>query len=219
MTEKLSKRVCDQVLIGMTGQPGLVAKLKASHESSSRIFTILNLKPLQENENMDVINSGLMISNKINPQATIIDSDAIQLISQLSEGYPHFLQEFSFKAFESDTDYHISIDDVKEGAFGMDGALNQLGHKYFNELFFNQIGSDDYRRVLRAMSKYSDNWVNRIMIKNEIDIKDTTLNNALQALKTRSIIITNPAHSGEFKLPTKSFATWIKAFDTLESQF
>jgi hypothetical protein len=31
----------------------------------------------------------------------------------------------------------------------------------------------------------SDNWVNRIMIKKEVEIKDTTLNNALQALKNQ----------------------------------
>jgi hypothetical protein len=51
LTEKLTKRGCDRLVIGMTGQPGLIEKLKASHESSSRIFTTLSLKPLQEDEN------------------------------------------------------------------------------------------------------------------------------------------------------------------------
>jgi hypothetical protein len=36
LTEKLTKKGCDQVVIGMTGQPGLIEKLKESHESSSR---------------------------------------------------------------------------------------------------------------------------------------------------------------------------------------
>jgi len=62
------------------------------------------------------------------------------------------------------------------------------------------------------MARYSDDWVDRNKIKTGINIKDTTLNNALQALKTRGIILSNPATKGEFRLPTKSFAAWIKAF-------
>ena len=112
----------------------------------------------------------------------------------------------------------IEAEDVKEGAFGPNGALNQLGHKYFNDLFFTQIGSDEYRRVLQAMAQFSDSWVNREKIKKEIIIKDTTLNNALQALKTRNIIIPNPGQPGEFRLPTKSFAAWIKAFYMLHDE-
>ncbi|MGE5382079.1 MAG: hypothetical protein ACM3PX_01485 [Omnitrophica WOR_2 bacterium] len=42
------------------------------------------------------------------------------------------------------------------------------------------------------------------------------LNNALQALKTRGIIISNPTVKGEFKLPTKSFAAWLNAFYVYE---
>lgn len=216
LTEKLSKQGCNQVLLGITGQPGLITKLKASHESSSRVFAIFDLKPLNHFDCISVIKSGLEMANNINYPSTTIQDDACELIAQLSEGYPHFLQEFSFKAFEADKDNLITVDDVKEGAFGPDGALNQLGHKFFNEIFYNQIGSDDYRRVLTAMSKYSDNWVNRSMIKSELNIKDTTLNNALQALKSRNIIIPNNTQPGEFKLPTKSFAAWINAHNTLQ---
>jgi hypothetical protein len=218
LTEKLTKRGCDQVVIGMTGQPGLVLKLRASHESSTRIFSALSLKPLSDNENREVVLSGIEEANKVNKEQTSIDEDALKLLSQLSEGYPHFLQEFAFKAFEQDINNRICVEDVKKGAFGQFGALKQLGNKYFNDLYFTQIGSDDYRRVLQAMARFSDSWVNREMIKNEISIKDTTLNNALQALKTRNIILPNPAQSGEFRLPTKSFAAWIKAFYMLDEE-
>ena len=68
------------------------------------------------------------------------------------------------------------------------------------------------------MAQFSDSWVNREIIKNEISIRDTTLNNALQALKTRNIIISNPGQQGEFRLPTKSFAAWIKAFYMLDEE-
>jgi Cdc6-like AAA superfamily ATPase len=216
LTEKLTKRGCDQVVIGMTGQPGLISKLRTSHESSPRIFSALTLKPLSEQENKEVVLSGLEEANKVNKDQTFIDEDALKFLSQLSEGYPHFLQEFAFKAFDQDENNRICVEDVKKGAFGTFGALKQLGDKYFNELYFAQIGSDEYRRVLQAMARFSDSWVNREMIKKEISIKETTLNNALQALKTRNIIMPNPVQTGEFRLPTKSFAAWIKAFYMLE---
>jgi predicted ATPase len=218
LTEKLTKKGCDKVLLGITGQPGLVAKLKASHESSSRIFTILNLNPLSETENCEVVNNGLSIANKVNATYTNIDKDAMELISVLSEGYPHFLQEFAYMAFENDTDGNITVEDVKKGAFGEKGALNQLGEKYFHDLYFTQIASDEYRKVLQAMSNFSDDWVNRENIKSIISIKETTLNNALQALKTRGIIIPKPSQQGVFRLPTKSFAAWIKAYYKLDEE-
>ncbi len=218
LTEKLTKKECNQVVIGMTGQPGLIDKLKASHESSSRIFTTLSLKPLSLEESNAVVNSGIDEANTINKIKVTITDEAIQLISLLSEGYPHFLQEFAYKAFDINKDNLIDTKDVKDGAFGVHGALNQLGHKYFNELYFTQIGSDDYRKVLQAMSKFSDNWVDREKINSEINIKDHTLNNAIQALKTRSIIIANPSQKGKFRLPTKSFAAWIKAFYVLNEE-
>src|SRR5690606_19583771 len=155
---KLTKKECEKLLIGMTGQPGLIKKLKASHESSSRIFTTLTLKPLASAEIKEVIDGGLKKANQINNNSTQITEGAINLIEQLCEGYPHFLQEFAYKAFERDTDNLIDEEDVRKGAFGEHGALNQLGHKYFNELYFVKIGSDEYRRVLQAMSQFSDEW-------------------------------------------------------------
>lgn len=112
----------------------------------------------------------------------------------------------------------ITHDDVKEGAYGQKGALNQLGEKYFNDLYFSQIASDDYRKVLQVMANYSDDWVNRDKIKKHIKNKDTILNNAIQALKTRRIILSNPTQQGQFRLPTKSFAAWIKAFYKLQEE-
>ena len=90
LTEKPAKRSCNQVLLGLTGQPGLLAKLKSSHESSPRLFTIFSLKPLKDSESKEVILSGLAIANKINSTKVSIEEDALTLISQLAEGYPHF---------------------------------------------------------------------------------------------------------------------------------
>jgi len=98
------------------------------------------------------------------------------------------------------------------GAFKKDGAFQQLGQKYFSDLYFEQIGSDEYRGVLRAMADHTDDWVTKQDLKTATKLKPATLNNAITALKKRGIIIPQPGRHGIYRLPTRSFAVWIKAF-------
>jgi RIO-like serine/threonine protein kinase len=102
-----------------------------------------------------------------------------------------------------------------DGAFGKNGALEQLGLKYFHELYFEQIGSDEYRGVLRFMSEHGTEWVTKEQIRKAVKLKDTTLNNAINALKKRHIILPKDGRQGVYRLPTTSFAVWIRAYQTL----
>ena len=140
-----------------------------------------------------------------------ISNEAKQMIGHLSEGYPHFLQEFAHCSFATDTDNEISIQDVMSGTFSEHGALHQLGKKYFADLYIDQIGSEDYRRVLIAMAESMDNWITRPEIIGRSKVKERIVDNALHALKERKIILANPRVRGEYRLPTRSFAVWIKA--------
>lgn len=211
LTERLSRRRCERVCIGLSGLPALLNKLRESHESSLRIFNILELKPLEFDERMTVIDRGLQQANKGNDQETSIDDNAKRLIANLSEGYPHFLQEFAHCSFATDTDNTIDVSDVLRGTFSEHGALNQLGRKYFADLYIDQIGSENYRKVLIAMADHMDEWVGRQAIITKSGVKESIVNNALSALRERKIILHNPASRGEYRLPTRSFAVWIKA--------
>jgi hypothetical protein len=165
------------------------------------------------NERKEVIEKGLRDAKQKNGFEVTIADDAMEMISELSEGYPHFLQQFAYCAFAEDTDNVIDSNDVHQGAIRPDaGAIEQLGLKYFHELYFDQIGSDEYRAVLRAMSEQLDGWVTKANIRQKAKIKESTINNALTALKKRHIIIPKPGVAGVYRLPTKSFAVWIRAF-------
>jgi hypothetical protein len=161
LSERLAKRGCEKVCIGLSGLPALLGKLKASHESSLRIFTVLTLEPLEPGESLHVIEKGLEEASKNSGVNIDIDDSAKSMIANLSEGYPHFLQEFAHSAFATDTDNNITVSDVMEGTFGEHGALQQLGKKYFADLYIDQIGSEDYRRVLIAMADRMDAWTGR----------------------------------------------------------
>jgi hypothetical protein len=217
LTERLTKLGCHKVAIGLAGVTGVMSKLRDSHESAPRIFHAMTLGPLEPADRLHVINLGLIEAKKKNGFETTIREDAAQTISVLSEGYPNFIQQFSFCAFDADSDNDITVSDVTDGANKKDGAFQQLGQKYFSELYFEQIGSDEYRQVLRAMALHEDRWVTKKQLRDSTEMKAGTLNNAITALKRRNIITAQPGRQGVYKLPTRSFAVWIRAF-TVDSR-
>lgn len=148
--------------------------------------------------------------------AVSITPEAEGLISSLSEGYPHFIQQFAYSSFDVDSDNLIDQADVVRAALGPNGALHQLGLKYFEQLYFDEIGSEEYRGVLRAMSDDLDGWVTKDQIRNRTHLKGTTVNNAIAALKSRNIILPKPGQAGVYRLPNRSFAVWIRAFTTAQ---
>ena len=117
-----------------------------------------------------------------------------------------------------DNDNVIDVQDVLTGALRRNGAFHQLGLKYYEKLYFDQIGSDEYREVLRVMSEKLDEWVSKDDIRRSLKIKESTLDNAIAALKKRNIIITKAGAKGVYRLPTKSFAVWISAFTKARTQ-
>lgn len=217
-TERLTRKDCNTVLLGLAGLPATIAKMRASHESSPRIFEVLHLDPLEPEERRQVIQKGLDMAKAKNGSETEITDEAMTLLCELSEGYPHFIQQFAYSAFANDTDNHIDVSDVLDGAFKENGAIMQLGSKYFNEMYYGKIGSEDYRKVLNAMAKYSDQWVSRKTLLEEAGVKASTVNNALNTLKGKKIIVSDEARQGFYKLPTKSFAAWINAIRSMEEK-
>ena len=214
-SERLSRINCNNVVLGMSGLPTLLPKLRDSHLSSPRIFDVLRLKPLEVGERAVVVERGLAVGKEKSGTETTIDDDALKFLCELSEGYPHFIQQFAYCAFEEDSDNNISLNDVLEGAYKENGALAQLGSKYFDEMYFGKISSSEYRRVLNTMAEFGDNWVVRKTLVEKSGVKETTLNNALNTLKAKEVILADPARQGYYRLPTRSFAAWINAINSV----
>ena len=159
----------------------------------------MSLEPLEHDERIQVIESGLKLIREKPETEYSIDETAAALISELSEGYPHFLQQFAYSAVEEDQDHRISVDDARTGAFKEHGALDQLGNKYFYDMY-HSINSDDYRSVLLSMSDQLDGWISRAEIIEKSKLKSTTVDNALQSLKKKSIILQGDSKRGDLPL-------------------
>lgn len=219
-TERLAREGCSKVILALAGLPHLVARLRASHESAPRVFSIMSLDPLEPQEREQVIDSGLDEAAKVNGKRTEIDNDARSLISNLSEGYPHFIQQFAHSAFDADRDDRIDRNDVLDGAFEENGALSQLGDKFFSEMYHSRIASNDYRQVLNTMATSGDDWVSRKDIIDRAGLPPSTVTNALNTLKSKNIILSDESRKGRgfYRLPTRSFAAWIMAIRSAPSR-
>lgn len=212
VTELLQQHDCNNVMFIVAGLPETIEKMSDSHASSIRIFTQLIIKELSLVDRKYVIEKGLEEANKVNADQTTITDSAKSLISGLSEGYPNFIQQFSYSAFEHNSDGEINETDVAEGAFKTGGALDAIGTRYYKNAYHEQIKSDEYREVLTIMAEKMNEWIKKSEIRDKFSGSDQTLTSALKALTTRNIILKNTSRIGEYRLQQRGFALWIKLF-------
>jgi len=211
-TERLAKNGTNNVAIGIIGISNVIEKMKQSHESSVRILTPIPLRPLNEKDRKRVVSRGLDEANKKNEVKTEITEKALESIARYSEGYPYFIQQYAYSSFDHDTNNIIDETDVKDALLKENGALHLLGQRYFENMYTDEIRSDDYRTVLQVIAKHMPEQVSRKTIIDETKLKTHTVNNALAALKKRGSVIPVSGSDGYFKLPSISFAVWIQAF-------
>jgi AAA ATPase domain len=212
LTERLQRNDCDKMMIGLAGLPELREVLLKSHASSLRVFEELPLGRLSDDEVKRVINICLERANKDNSEQTTITDEAKDVLVTLSEGYPHFIQQFGYCAFAADTNLEIDRHDVSDGAFQKRGGLELIGDRYYRNDFYNKIQKDSYRQVLRIMATKADQWVTKAEIRAKFQGKVSTLDNAIQALRDRHIILPREGERGVYRLQHRGFALWIKLY-------
>jgi len=212
LTERLSRHGCENLMIVLTGLPDVKEVLLSSHPSSLRIFSEIPLDRLENSEVEMVIEMCLKKSASDFNTPVTIEPDAVKFLITLSEGYPHFIQQFGHSAFEADTDNRITQADVASGAFGKHGALAQIGERYYRNDFYNKIQKESYRQVLRIMAESLDGWITKKEIRAQFKGNDGVLNNAIKALRDRHIIIPKEGVVGVYRLQHKGFALWIRLY-------
>jgi len=212
LTERLTKRGANNVGLGIIGISNVIPKMKESHESSIRILTPIQLEPLLADDRKEVVRRGLTEARKKNSFDVTITEGAIELIADLSEGYPHFIQQYAHSSFDHDSDNKIDVTDVKDALLKENGALQLLGQRYFENMYTDELRSDDYRTVLQVIARHMPGYVSPGQITTESGLKRHTVNNALAACKKRGSVIPRSGHVGQYCLPSRSFAVWIQAF-------
>jgi hypothetical protein len=211
LSERLVMEEKNNVLFVLAGLPDTKKVLFDSHRSSIRLFEECELLPLSPSEVKEVIRLGLHQANSKNTKPVTLREAALEKIVQYSEGYPHFVQQFGYSSYETDTDDNIDEKDVDTAAFKPGGAFDIIGDKYYKEMYFG-IRQDAYRQVLKIMSTQWNQWITKKQIREKFSGKESTLTNALQALLEKKIILKRPDRNAEYRLQWAGFAFWISAF-------
>lgn len=214
LAERLHRRGCDHVVFGIAGLPELRNVLVSSHASALRLFDELTLGRLSADEANQVIDICLAEANRENVEQTTITDSARAHLALFSEGYPHFIQQFGYSAFATDTDNQIDEKDVAIGSLGKGGAMELIGDRYYRDNFYNKIQAESYRQVLRIMASNLDGWVSKKDICARFKGKNATLNNAIKTLRDRQIILSKEGEPGVYRLQHKGFALWITLYTT-----
>jgi hypothetical protein len=214
LLERLQRHGCQRVMVGLAGLPDLRTKLASSHPSSLRLFDELILERLTYKEAGEVIDRCLASANEKNETPISITDEGKSTLVGLSEGYPHFLQQFGFSAFAADSDDQIDQLDVFSGALPEGGALSLIGDRYYRDAFYTRIQAESYRQVLRIMADKLDAWITKSEIRAKFKGTTSTLDNAIQALRYRGIILSKEGERGVYRLQHKAFAYWIKLHTT-----
>ena len=216
LLERVQRHGCSHLMVGIAGLANLRDVLYASHESSLRLFDALTLDRLSKDDVDSVIDRCLASAKERNEVPTSIDDSGRS--SRLSEGYPHFIQQLGYCAFDQDDDGVITQEDVSLGAGGQGGAIELIGDRYYRDDFYNRIQKDSYRSVLRIMSLKFDDWITKKEIRESFNGKETTLDNAIHALRSRNIIHSKEGTRGVYRLQNKAFALWITLYTADSTQ-
>lgn len=218
LTERIQKKGISNFAIGIIGLPVIMEKLKESHESSLRIFTPFYLRLLNKDECDLVIQLGLNEAKLKNGIDIGITDGARSIISSFSEGYPHFLQQYCYSSFEVDKDNNIDEKDVRDGLSGENGALKQLGDKYFDRMYYKEISSKNYRKILIVMAKSDLEYIGKQEIISSSGLSEGVVTNAINAFCKKGIIIREKGKKGQYKISSRSFKAWIIAFSTVTKE-
>lgn len=206
---RLPKEGCQHVGFGIAGQTRLLERLRIGHKSSLRSFWICHLRPLTESECRRVVRAGISAANKDGERMTM-DTSAEDWIVDNSEGYPHFLQQYCYAAFDANADDHIDLRDAWNGAFGEHGAIAQLGASYFEGMYLSDEVSDTERQVLSTLAENDSAFTSLSEIVADCSDNEETVKRALSRLLDREIIQHDPIKMETYRIILRSFASWIR---------
>lgn len=212
LLERVQRHDCEHLMVGIAGLQNLREVLHDSHPSSLRLFDETPLDRLARTEVGRVIDLCLERANRDSPDKTTIEDAAKGFLINLSEGFPHFIQQLGYCGFAADTDCVINVIDVTNGAVGPGGGISLIGDRYYRDDFYNRIQQDSYRQVLRTMADRLDEWMSKDQIKAKFRGSATTLANAIHALRKKKIILSREGSRGVYRLQNKAFALWIKLY-------
>ena len=178
---KMQQRQLPLVLIG-AGLPILPGLAGDSKSYAERLFGFPDIGPLPEPDAASALRDPVEAANES------IDPDAVKEIYRLTGGYPYFLQEWGYQAWNHAAQSPITLKDVQETS---DVVVRRLDENFFRVRFDRLTPRE--KQYLRAMAELGPGPYRTSDIADLLKIKITTLA-PLRGKLIKKGMVFSPAH-------------------------
>lgn len=178
---KMQQRQLPLVLVG-AGLPILPGLAGDSKSYAERLFNFPDIGPLSEAE------AAKAIQDPIEAAGESIEKTALHDIFRLTQGYPYFLQEWGYQAWNHAVSSPISLSVVQETTTLVEQRLDEN----FFRVRFNRLTPRE-KNYLRAMAELGSGSHRSSDIAEKIGVKITTLGPVRASLIKKGMIF-SPAH-------------------------
>lgn len=200
--ELATSRYSLPLLIILVGIPERRENLIRHQPSVARIFDIIDLSPMNEDESKEFFN------NMFNKQNISLTSQALSLMVNLSGGFPMLMHEVGDAVFWLDTDNCIDENDAKRGI--LEAAAN-VGRKYLDPQVYRALRSETYRSILRRIGKLplGASFQRKDVLEKVPDKERKIFDNFLRRIKSLGII-SETEMRGEYRFVTQLYHLYVR---------
>ncbi len=169
------------VFIMLVGLPEVRDSLSKLQPSLMRIFRIINIEKLENDEVKEFFRRAF---EKVNME---VKDKAMNLMVKFSGGLPILMQEIGEAVFWVDDDGVITYSDATSGILE---AADRIGKKYLDPKVYRTIRSQRYRSILRKLGERPMNSFAKREIENKLsEDEKKVFNNFLTKMRKLGIII------------------------------
>ncbi len=174
-------------------------------EPIGRIFDIIEIKPLENQEVQSFFNKAFLSIN------TVLDSEAVELMVHYSAGFPKIMHHIGDSIYWQNNDNVVSKDDALLGVLN---AADDIGKKYVDQQVYSELHSKDYRSILQKIGKYfAENKTQGSLKTSEIkeilnESEKKKFNNFLRKMKDLKVLLQEPI-KGEYRFSSRMVQLYI----------
>jgi hypothetical protein len=189
-----------QVMFLVVGLPQICQEISKDDPSAPRIFSYVELKRMTEGESLIILNRCLAGTGKR------IEDQPAKIIARRSGGFPYFLHQLGYDAFEIDTDGIIGRQDVEQGLIL---SLIQFERMFFGRMYKSIEGKHKQKIVDELANKGN---VPRSAVELESKLRIRNVHQYLRPLEQDGIL---EKLDGVYRLSTDLLAIYVRLFKTL----
>ena len=187
---RIAQKQLPLVLIG-AGLPQLVGLTGKSKSYAERLFDFPQIGPLQ---NQDAINA---LQEPVKTQGVIFSKDALQEILQETQGYPYFLQEWGYQAWNLEEGQNeISLATVKKASIV---SVQRLDESFFRVRFDRLTPRE--KEYLKAISELNANVHRSGSIADRLGVTSQSIAPIRNSLIKKGMIYSPSFGYTEFTVP------------------